>query len=297
MRSRPFIFSLGALLIVSGNAAAQDPENLPYFNRSDAQAAINRALSTLPKLKCGKEPCAPATTEEFVTPPVELGEAREALIVGAISARLQWCGLDWKKRSYPVLMQQYQQKGIHDTRTLAILSLIHREQFGKDYSSLQALKTCNDELRASLDKQNPVIEFPPWQRTVNNALLDKSVETMLQRVLSEIHKSRCGPGLCVAASDEEKANPPVTIKQARSAMKVGILSGVAEFCGLDWKKRIFFPFMAVHRSRLKMSTRQLTIVSMLHGTMQGFMVQSYQKHEEPCTDKLRNSLERHLSRG
>ena len=296
MKYRCFTFFLGALLIVSGHAAAQDPGSLPYFNRSDAQAALKRALSVLPKLKCGEEPCAPATTEEFVTPPVELGEAREALIVGAISARLQWCGLDWKKRSYPVLMQQYQQKGIHDTRSLAILSLIHREQFGKDYSSLQALNTCTEEMRASLDKQNPVVEFPPWQRTVNNALLDRSVATMLQRVLSEIHKSRCGPSLCDATTDEEKASPPLTVEQARNAMKVGILSGVAEFCGLDWKKRIFFPFMAAHRSRLKMSTRQLAIVSMLHGTMQGFMAQSYKKHEEPCTDKLRNSLERHLSR-
>lgn len=290
------VFLFGLLWALSSGVAAQDAERMPFFTRSDAEAAINRALSVLAKVKCGKELCAPATTEEFVSPPVDVGDAREALIVGAKSARLKWCGLKWQDRAFSAMMQQFQQRGVHNTRALAILGIIHKEQFGKDYVNLQALKTCTEAMRASLDEQNPAFEIPPPQRIVNNALLDRSVADLLQRVLGEIQKSRCGADLCAPATDEEKANPPVTLEQARRAMKVGLLSGAAQFCGLDWKKRIFFPFMAFHRSNLKMSARQLTIVSMLHGTMQGFMFENYQKHEKPCTEKLRNSLEKHLSK-
>ncbi len=269
---------------------------MPFFTRTDAEAAINRALMLLPRVKCGKEQCAPATTEEFVSPPVEAGDAREALLVGARSALLKWCGLKWEERAFPMMMQQFQQRGIQNARSLAILGIIHNEQFGKDYGNLQALKTCGEELRASLDEQHPPLELPPWQRTVNNVLLDESVADMLQRVLGEIEKSRCGPILCAAATDDEKASPPVTIEQARRAMRVGLLSGTAQYCGLDWQKRVFFPFMAMHRNGLKMSTRQLTIVSMLHGTMQGYMFETYKKRGEPCTENLRSSLEKHLSR-
>lgn len=296
MTLRYVLFLCAALCALANGSLAQDIERMPFFNRSDAEAAINRALLMLPKVKCGKEQCAPATTEEFVSPPVEAGDAREALLVGAKSARLKWCELKWEERAFPAMMQEFQQRGIHNVRALAILGLIHNEQFSKDHANLQALKTCSPELRASLDEQNPAIEIPSWQRVLNKAFLDQSVADMLQRVLSEIHKSRCGPILCAPATDEEKANPPVTVEQARRAMKIGMLSGAAQFCGVDWKKRIFFPFMAAHRNALKMSTRQLTIVSMLHGTMQGFVWENYKKHEQSCPDKLKASLERHLSK-
>lgn len=297
MKLRYTLFLCGALCISTNHAAAQDIERMPFFNRSNAIAAIERALSLLPRVKCGKEQCAPATTEEFASPPVDPGDAREALLVGAKSARLKWCGLKWQERAFPAMMQEFQQRGIHNTRKLAILGLIHNEQFNKDYANLQALKTCDDGLRETLDKQNPSIEIPSWQHVVNKAFLDQSVADMLQRVLSEIQKSRCGPILCTPATDEEKANPPVTVEQARRAMKIGLLSGAAEFCGIDWKKRIFFPFMAAHRNGLKMSTRQLAIVSMLHGTMQGFVLESYQKHEQSCPEKLKANLEKQLSKG
>ena len=295
MTLRYFSFSFIVLLVLSSSASAQSVDRTPFFTHRDGETAINRALTLLPKVKCGKEQCTPATTEEFVSPPVDVADAREALIVATRSARLKWCGLEWRKRTFPAMMYHFQQRGIRSVRALAVLGIVHNQQFGKYYINLQALKTCSEAMRAELDKKNPVFEIMPWHRRINNALLDRSVADLLQRVLNEIQLSRCGKELCAPATEAEKASPPVTIEQARRAMKVGLLSGTAQFCGLDWKKQIFFPFLAVHRSHLKMSMRQLAIISMLHSTMHGFVLENYKKQEKPCTDKMRSNIKKQIS--
>ena len=278
-------------------ASAQDIDNPPFFSNRDAEAAVAYAMSQLPKMKCGSEPCPAATPEELASPPVEPEDARIALITGARSARLKWCGLEWENRTFIAMMRGLQHKGIQDGRKLTILQIIHSAQFSRDYSGLQALKTCTDKMRADLDAQYPKIELPPWQRTVDHMLLDQAVAGMLQRVLGEIEKSRCGPDPCAPATVEEKANPPVALEDARRAMKVGLLAGTAEFCGLDWQSRIFLPFMAHQHRTLKLSPRQIAIVSMLHGTMQGFMVDNHKKRGTPCTDQMRQAIEKQLSSG
>jgi hypothetical protein len=248
-------------------------------------------------MKCGQEACPAATPEELASPPVEPEDARLALITGARSARLKWCGLEWEKRTFLAMVRGFQHKGIQDARKLTILQVIHNAQFSRDYTSLQALKTCSEKLRADLDTQFPKIELPPWQRTVDHILLDQSVADMLQRVLGDIAKSRCGPDPCAPATEEEKAHPPLTLEDARRAMKVGLLAGTAEFCGLDWQGRIFMPFLAFQHRTMKMSPRQIAIISMLHGTMQGFMVDNHKKLGTPCTDEMRHTIEKQLSSG
>jgi hypothetical protein len=288
---------LAALAFLAAPVAAQEGDRIPYISPRDAEMAINRALELLPKAKCGDGPCQAATTEEFVSPPVDLEDARLAMLTGAKSARLKWCGLEWEKRAIVLMMQRFQQKGINSIRNLTILQIIHNDQFGRDYASLQALKTCDGTLKTALDRENPVIELPPWQRTINNALLDTSVADMLRRVLDDIQNARCGDDPCSPATAEEKANPPVNIEDARQAMKVGLLSGVADFCGLDWKNRIFLPYIAHKRASQNMSVRQLAILATLYSTMQGFMSGSYKKRGQPCTDDMRQALEKHLSAG
>jgi hypothetical protein len=290
-------FVIALAIILSGPVRAEDAERMPYVGVGDAQTAIARALGAVHKMKCAGAPCQRATTEEFADPPLDLADARFALLTGAKSARLKWCGLDWTQRAFPLMLQEFQQRGIHNARTLALIVLIHNEQFGRDYANLQALKTCSETFRATLDAQIPAFEPPPWQRTLNNVLLDQSVAAMLKRVLSEIHKSRCGDNFCEPATDDEKANPPITVETARQAMQVGLMSGVAKFCAIDWQRRIFYPFMAYQRRAQKMSIRQLAIVAMLHGTMQGFMFENYQKHEKACTDKMRSSIEKQFLKG
>lgn len=283
-----------ALAVLPFAALAEDADKLPFFTHSDAKAAISRALGALANIKCGKENCAPATPEEYATPPVDQDDARFAMLTGAKSGQLRWCGLEWEERAYPAMMMEFQQKGIHDARVLALLRLIHAEQFSKLFTNLQVLKTCSEETRKKLDAQYPKLDVPPWQGVVNNALLDQSVADMIQRVLGEIDKARCGDLPCAPATEEEKANPPLTIEQGRRAMKTGLLAGVAEFCGLNWQDRIYLPFMAHHARTLKMTSRQLAIVSALHGTMQAFIVENYKKRGQPCTEELRKNLQKHL---
>jgi len=286
-----------AILVFAASAKAQDPEQMPFFSRSDVREAITRALNSVHRIKCGQEPCAKATTEEFAEPPIDLRDARAALMTGAASARLQWCGVDWRDRTFPLMMMDFQQRGIHDGRVLGMLRLIHNARYSKDHTNLQALRTCSDEVKARLEQTYPKVDLPPWQGAVNNALLDREVAHMVQRVLGEIHKSRCGEKLCKPATEAEKADPPVSIAQARQAMKIGAMSAVAAFCGLDWQNRIYLPFIAHNRHELKLEQRELVIVSMLHGTMHGFILQNYQQHERACSEKMRENLEKRFSNG
>ncbi|MGF1619676.1 MAG: hypothetical protein ACFCUR_03580 [Rhodomicrobiaceae bacterium] len=296
MRFRSFTCSLVFLAALALPAHAQDGEDMPYFNRGDAREAIKQALEAVHNVKCGADACAQATTEEFVTPPIEMEDARFALMSGATSARLKWCELNWQQRTFPAMMQSFQERGIHNLRSLAMLRLIHDAQFRKDFSNLQVFRTCSDDLRAKLDKQHPALDLPPWQGVLNNALLDESVATMLQRVLNDIGQARCGMEKCAPATEAEKANPPITIEQARQAMKVGLSAGVAQFCELDWKNLIFLPFMGYHQHKSQMEARQLSIMSMLFATMQGFILDSYKKHEKTCSEQMRDNLEKQFSR-
>ncbi len=297
MRIRSIGVFLGFSLALAGSALAQDGESEPFFSNRDGEAAVAGALANIQSLKCGKEACPAATPEELASPPVEPEDGRFALMTGARSARLKWCGLDWENRAFLTMIQGFQHRGMQDARKLMIVQMIHNAQLSRDYTNLQALRTCSDKLRAELDAQFPKIELAPWQRTVDHMLLDQSVAAMVQRVLTDIQKSRCGLDACTPATDEEKANPPVSLEDARRAMKVGLLAGTAEFCGIDWKSRIFLPFLAYEHRTLKMSTRQIAIVSMLHGTMQGFMLDGHKKLGTPCTAQMREFIEKQLSSG
>lgn len=279
------------------NAAAQTTEEIPFVSRDAAQHTIARALKSLPNVSCGRKPCAPATAKEFADPPITPEQARAAIIAGAKSARLRWCGLSWKDRAYSVLRLHYQAQGIYEARTLALLSQIHDIRFHEDYLGLQALKTCSGKRRVSLDQENPVIKLDPWQRIANNSLLDYSVAEMLELVLKEIHKSRCGEELCNPATKEEMAEPPLSIPQARQAMRIGLFSGAADFCSLDWKRSIFYPFITHEKNSQKMTPRQLTMISMLHGTMHNYIVKKYREHETSCSDTMRENLQRELTSG
>jgi hypothetical protein len=46
-----------------------------------------------------------------------------------------------------------------------------------------------------------------------------------------------------------------------------------------------------------MTARQLTVVSMLHGTMHNFIVRKYRENEKSCSDTMRENLQRELTAG
>jgi hypothetical protein len=81
---------------------------------------------------------------------------------------------------------------------------------------------------------------------------DAAVHKVLMLALDNIHRARCeGLQPRAPATAEEKANPPITIDEARLVIRRGVFSAAAEHCDRDWQRRIFEPMMAYWRDRRK----------------------------------------------
>lgn len=284
-----------ALLFAAATpAAAQDYRKPPVFAERDVKAAIAEALRAMPSVKCGGEPCPAPTPEEFANPPVQVEEARLAMLTGAKSALLSWCGLDWQSRAYSLMMRAFLARYKPHDRGLQVLKMVHAQQLGRDVTNLQMLKTCSPEIRAQLEAENPsIIEqaTPPAE----SLLRDEAVSRMLHLVLDRLPEAKCGKKPCTPATPEEKAKPPVSIEDARLALKTGILSGNAQHCGLDWKEKVFKRLMTRARQKLKMNDRQLAIMGVLHGAMQEYVITSIKaRGSEACTAKKKADVERQM---
>ena len=111
--------------------------------------------------------------------------------------------------------------------------------------------------------------------------------------LDNMTRARCeNMQPCAAATAEERANPPLTIAEAGTVMHRGVLSATGEHCGLDWQGRNFNPMMSYWRHKMKKNERQLAIISLLHGIMQGMVKPNSQM---VCTAQMRENLDRRLS--
>ncbi len=291
---RGVLLAFAALL--AAPVCAQDIRTAPQFSDTDARGAITHALRLLPQVNCGRERCAAATPEEFAMPPVQVGDARLALLTAVKSAQLAWCGLDWQTRTHAYMMSIFEQKYGSNTRAIALLRMIHAIEQGRVYTNLQVLKTCTPRRKAELNEENPPVVESVSQEVIQQMLRDESVTKMLRLALDRMPDAFCGPNKkCAPATPEEKAHPPVSIEDARRAMTAGLMSGTAQLCGLNWKRRVFAPMMAYHRKKAKMNGRQLAIMGMLHGTMQGYMLAGYRRRGEVCTPDLRADIEKRLS--
>jgi hypothetical protein len=285
-------FGLVLLFMAATPVFAQDINTPLQFSDNDAREAIASALPMLPKLTCGDKQCTPPTPEEFANPPIDVDDARIAMRVGIKSAQLSWCGLDWRSRTYEAMMQMFRYKYKSNMRALALLHTIHTVQYGRIYTNLQVLKTCSPETRTDLDEQNPKIAALDQ---ITSLMQDDVVAKMLSVVLDKLPEAMCSPTKhCAPATAEEKAKPPVSMEQARSVVKAGILSGSAEHCGLDWKRRVFMPALSYYRNKEKMNDRQIAILSILHSIIQGYTATHHKMYSEACTVEARQKLDEKL---
>jgi hypothetical protein len=116
---------------------------------------------------------------------------------------------------------------------------------------------------------------------------------LLMIALDNLGRARCERGQpCAPATAEERATPPITDDQARAVVETGSISVVAEHCGLDWQRRNFEPLMKHHRERLRMSERQLALISLLHGITMGVVGETVRR--TPCSPELKVSTEKRL---
>ena len=111
----------------------------------------------------------------------------------------------------------------------------------------------------------------------------------LTQALDLIQNARCGDKPCEPVTAAEKSNPPLTVTEAQRIIARGVVSAIAERCGLDWRRQNFLPMMAYWRTGQKKSERQMALVALLHGITQGQAEQSLQA-QPPCTDQQRSEI-------
>lgn len=94
---------------------------------------------------------------------------------------------------------------------------------------------------------------------------------VLIMALDDIQRAQCGPSgqQCAPATPEEKSTLPLTVLEAQMIVDRGLVSGVAEHCGLAWQRQNFVPMMAYWRDIQKKTERQMALIGVMHGIVQG----------------------------
>ena len=125
-------------------------------------------------------------------------------------------------------------------------------------------------------------------------LTEADAQRVLTLALKNIHKALCGhQKMCAPTTDNELAHPPVSMDDARRAMTVGLFSGVAETCGLDWENNFFKPLMAHFRHTAQFNPRQLALIATVHGIQQSVTLRSFTP--EFCTPEMKRFLSKPIT--
>jgi hypothetical protein len=105
---------------------------------------------------------------------------------------------------------------------------------------------------------------------------DEATKKVMQAARDNITKAKLSDGSNIAAeTTEELKQDIVPFAQAKKTVAVGVLSGIAQWCSIDWSK-FFASYMAYERNKNQWSEKQLAYIGMMHGLAQGMIVNSYQ---------------------
>lgn len=96
----------------------------------------------------------------------------------------------------------------------------------------------------------------------------------------------------VPRDDRDRMTYPVTSKVMQQVLDAGELSGLAEWCLLDWKPRYFALTRAARKE--KFSDKQVAFVSFLHGFTQGAILSVMER--KACSQSARSRVREALSR-
>ncbi|MBI2305903.1 MAG: hypothetical protein HYU78_01240 [Rhodocyclales bacterium] len=91
------------------------------------------------------------------------------------------------------------------------------------------------------------------------------------------------------ATEQERNTVPVAKAVAHRALDTGEISGLAEWCGLDWQPNYLSLSKAARRKGL--NEKQVAFVSFLHGAAQGNVSAAMAK-SAPCKNEERLRVER-----
>lgn len=92
-------------------------------------------------------------------------------------------------------------------------------------------------------------------------------------------------------SDAERQSIPVNRAVANFAMDVGELSGLAEWCGLDWERSINALMRNARKN--KQTEKQVAFIAMLHGIAQGAISSAMSKSGQ-CQPQEREKVSKRL---
>ena len=93
------------------------------------------------------------------------------------------------------------------------------------------------------------------------------------------------------ASEEERKTVPVSDAIAQRAIDAGEVSGLGEWCAMDWKPH-YLSLTKAARAR-GLSDKQVAFVSFLHGAAQGRVVRTLAQGRA-CNAAERTKIERYL---
>lgn len=120
---------------------------------------------------------------------------------------------------------------------------------------------------------------------------DDAVRKTIEFALRNIQDAKCGGAPCAPATEEELANPPLTIAEARRAMDAALESAGWRWCGIANRGRLFDAFMRDAREVLKYDTRKRHLLALVHGNTEVEAERAFDRSGRPCPPQTKKRLE------
>ena len=120
---------------------------------------------------------------------------------------------------------------------------------------------------------------------------DDAVRKTIDLALRRIEMGKCGSAACAPATEDELANPPLTIAEGRRAMDAALESAGWKWCGIANRGRIFDAFMRDAREVLKYDERKRHLLALVHGITEVEAERAFERRGSPCPPQTKKKLE------
>ncbi len=87
----------------------------------------------------------------------------------------------------------------------------------------------------------------------------------------------------------ERSRPLISLKESRLAVDTGMVSGIANWCRLEWQRSHYLSYMKWQRARRLWSDKQLAYIALLHGIAKGVAERKYRETGE-CSEPYMNQI-------
>ena len=120
---------------------------------------------------------------------------------------------------------------------------------------------------------------------------DDAVRKAIEFALRNIEHAKCSGAPCAPATQDEFANPPLTIAEARRAMDAALESAGWRWCGIANRERLFDAFMRDARNVLKYDERKRHLLALVHGNTEVEAELAFDRSGRRCPPQRKKQLE------